>query len=71
MEPKRLFRRYCIKYPIFVFRFVKYSLGIGRTNLPSSTLSPPAASGAGLETFTSGLTARTSGNGSPGDRDAR
>jgi N-acetylglucosaminyldiphosphoundecaprenol N-acetyl-beta-D-mannosaminyltransferase len=30
IEPKRLFRRYCIKYPIFVFRFIKYSLGIGK-----------------------------------------
>ncbi len=30
VEPKRLFRRYCIKYPIFVFRFIEYSLGIGK-----------------------------------------
>ena len=31
MEPKRLFSRYCIKYPIFVFRFIKYSLGMKGT----------------------------------------
>ena len=28
MEPKRLFRRYCIKYPQFVFRFLEHSLGM-------------------------------------------
>lgn len=28
VEPRRLFHRYCIRYPIFMFRFLKYSLGI-------------------------------------------
>ena len=41
MEPKRLFRRYCIKYPIFVFRFLKFSVGIGRPERPVPTPGPP------------------------------
>ena len=39
MEPRRLFHRYCIKYPLFVFRFVKHSLGIGRSIRPAPTIS--------------------------------
>jgi N-acetylglucosaminyldiphosphoundecaprenol N-acetyl-beta-D-mannosaminyltransferase len=37
-EPKRLFRRYCIKYPVFVFRFMEHSLGIRKAKRP-----PPAS----------------------------
>jgi N-acetylglucosaminyldiphosphoundecaprenol N-acetyl-beta-D-mannosaminyltransferase len=40
MEPKRLFHRYCIKYPIFMFRFLKYSMGFKRARHPVSSLSP-------------------------------
>lgn len=29
VEPKRLYRRYLIRYPMFVFWFVQYSLGFG------------------------------------------
>jgi exopolysaccharide biosynthesis WecB/TagA/CpsF family protein len=36
MEPRRLFHRYCIKYPIFMFRFLKHSLGIRNIKLPES-----------------------------------
>lgn len=42
IEPKRLFRRYCIKYPIFVFRFIQYSFGAGNfkhaRQIPSAAL---------------------------------
>jgi len=41
VEPKRLFRRYCIKYPIFVFRFLKFSMGIGRRKRTTPILTPP------------------------------
>jgi N-acetylglucosaminyldiphosphoundecaprenol N-acetyl-beta-D-mannosaminyltransferase len=27
LEPRRLYRRYLLKYPKFVFRFIKHSLG--------------------------------------------
>jgi UDP-N-acetyl-D-mannosaminuronic acid transferase (WecB/TagA/CpsF family) len=27
LEPRRLYRRYLLKYPKFVFQFIKHSLG--------------------------------------------
>lgn len=45
MEPKRLFRRYCIKYPIFVFRFVKYSLGFRSPKRLDRAVSPIPSKG--------------------------
>lgn len=70
MEPKRLFRRYCIKYPVFVFRFIQHSLGIAKTHR-SHDAPPLAASCSVAELRVSTRSARTSGIGSTGDADAR
>ena len=40
VEPRRLFHRYCIKYPIFVLRFLKHSMGFRRVGHPMSSPSP-------------------------------
>jgi N-acetylglucosaminyldiphosphoundecaprenol N-acetyl-beta-D-mannosaminyltransferase len=39
IEPKRLFRRYCIKYPVFIFRFIQHSLGIRKRRPPLHSIS--------------------------------
>ncbi len=72
MEPKRLFRRYCIKYPIFVFKFIKYSLGFRkRPTLVSPLMVESAQSpNASAEVWASKISARMSGEDSSGDEDA-
>lgn len=69
MEPKRLFRRYGIKYPLFVIRFVKYSLGF-RKNRPTPA-STGEAPGSSALSCAPGLSTRVSRNDFAGDADAR
>ncbi len=42
MEPKRLFPRYCIRYPMFVLQFIKHEIGIKSAKRAKAAVPPQA-----------------------------